>query len=81
MAIGRRQLERRFRAAFGRGVHEELQRCRIDRAKRLLAETDLTLAQVADASGFGSSSYFATAFRRAVAETPGRFRQRQTLAG
>ncbi len=78
VAVGRRQLERRFRAALGRGVHEELQRCRIDRAKRLLLDTDLTLAQVADASGFGSASYFATAFRRAAGEPPGAFRQRQS---
>ena len=75
VAVGRRQLERRFRAALGRGVHEELQRCRIDRAKQLLHDTDLTLAQVADASGFGSASYFATAFRRAVGSTPGDYRQ------
>ena len=74
VAMSRRQIERRFRAAFGRSLHDELHRCRIERSRRLLVETDLTIGQVADASGFSSASYFTTSFRRSTGESPGQFR-------
>lgn len=72
--ISRRQLERRFKEALGRTIHDEILRCRVDRAKQLLLESDLTLPQVSMASGFASASYFTTAFRRQTGSTPGEFR-------
>jgi len=72
--LSRRQLERRFRDAVGRSILDEILRCRIDRAKGLLLETELALPQVALASGFGSASYFSVAFQKAAGMTPGRFR-------
>ncbi len=74
--ISRRQLERRFKEALGRTIHDEILRCRVDRAKQLLLESDLTLPQVAMASGFASASYFSTVFRRQISTTPGEFRER-----
>lgn len=74
--ISRRQLERRFKEALGRTIHDEILRCRVDRAKQLLLESDLTLPQVAMASGFASASYFSTVFRRQTTITPGEFRER-----
>jgi len=37
VAVGRRALERRFRAALGRSPHDEIQRAHVGRASRLLA--------------------------------------------
>lgn len=74
--ISRRQLERRFKEALGRTIHDEILRCRVDRAKQLLLESDLTLPQVAMASGFANASYFSTVFRRQLGTTPGEFRLR-----
>jgi LacI family transcriptional regulator len=74
--ISRRQLERRFRDALGRTIHDEILRCRVDRARSLLIESDLTLPQVAMASGFAAASYFTTVFRRELGTTPGEFRAR-----
>src|SRR5262249_14821288 len=45
--VGRRSLERRFRGALGRGIWEEIQRVHLERAKRLLAETNLPIKAVA----------------------------------
>ncbi|MGF1634446.1 MAG: substrate-binding domain-containing protein [Phycisphaerae bacterium] len=73
-AVSRRQMERRFRAALGRSVHDEITRCRLDRVKQLLLETDLTLPQVAAAGGFRSANYLGTVFRRHVGQTPASFR-------
>lgn len=77
--VSRRQLERRFRVALGRSMLEEITRCRVDRARQLLAETDLTLEQVAMGSGFASGSYFSVVFKRATGQTPQRFRELQRL--
>lgn len=75
VTLSRRQLERRFRAAVGRSVLDEIRRCRIDRAKQLLAETELTLAQVSTACGFSTPSYFTVVFRGEAGQTPGAYRQ------
>ena len=77
--LSRRQLERRFRDALNRSVLDEIVRCRIDRARRLLTETDLTLPQVAFASGFRSASYLNVVFHQRVGVPPARFRKAQRL--
>jgi len=73
--LSRRALESRFRAAVGRTPHDEIARLRIDRAKRLLAETDHPLDRVAALSGFGSPSYLSVAFRRETGGNPRDFRR------
>lgn len=75
---GRRTLERRFRAALGRGLAEEIRRCHVERAKELLADARLPLATVAMRSGFSSAKQFSTAFRTATGMTPRAFRQHGT---
>jgi LacI family transcriptional regulator len=75
--MSRRQLERRFRATVGRSVLDEIRRCRVDRARQLLGETELTIPQVAMACGFSTASYFTVVFRRATGATPGVYRRQQ----
>jgi LacI family transcriptional regulator len=75
ITISRRQLERRFRATLGRSIRDEILRCRIDRARQLLADTELTLPQIADACGFSSASYFGVVFRDNIGTTPGSYRE------
>jgi LacI family transcriptional regulator len=74
LMISRRALEIRFRNAVGRTVREELERIRLERAKRLLLETDHSITRVAEAAGFNSPSYLAQVFRRHVGQTPARYR-------
>ena len=75
LMISRRGLEIRFHKTVGRTIHEELQRVRLDRAKRLLLETDLPIPRVAEASGFASPSYLAQVFRQQYGDTPARYRR------
>ena len=70
----RRTLELAFRRDLGRSPGEELRRRRIERAARLLAETDLPPARIAELCGFADSPWFWTAFRRATGQTPGNYR-------
>ncbi len=74
-AISRRSLEIRFKKAMGRTVHDELRRVRLDRAMQLLAETHLSLAGIAAASGFNTPSYLAQIFKQETGMTPAQYRR------
>jgi LacI family transcriptional regulator len=76
----RRTLEMRFRSVLGRSPAEEIRRVRIERAKRLLVETDAGMAGVARASGFSSANQLCETFRREAGVSPTRHR-RQFRAG
>jgi LacI family transcriptional regulator len=72
--MSRRTLERLFQEQLGRSPAEEIRRVRLDRAKHLLATTDLTVPKVAVASGFSTGHYLATVFRQEMGITPLKYR-------
>jgi LacI family transcriptional regulator len=78
--LSRRMLELRFRRGVGRTIHEEIQRVRLERAKRLLIETDLPMSQLAPAAGFAGTSYFSKVFQQALGVSPGDYRRRTRAA-
>jgi len=49
---------------------------RIERAKQLLMSSDVSIARIAQLSGFGEPHYFHRVFRQAVGTTPLRYRRR-----
>jgi LacI family transcriptional regulator len=73
---GQKRLERRFRAALNRTVHDEIRRAHVDVAKRLLQTTDLRLGEVAQQSGFSNPALLNVAFRHEVGMPPGLYRTR-----
>jgi LacI family transcriptional regulator len=75
VSVSRRQLERRFQASLGRSMLDEIRRCRVERARQLLLETDLTIPQVATASGFSSASYMTVVLGEMAGQTPGELRK------
>jgi LacI family transcriptional regulator len=74
LGLSRRMLELRFRQATGRAIHEEIQRSRLERARRLLVETPHPLEHVACAAGFATASYMARVFRQAMGISPSQYR-------
>jgi len=72
--IARRSLERFFQESLGRSPADEIRRVRLERAKHLLATTDLPIPKVAQASGFGTGEYLATLMRRTIGMTPLKYR-------
>lgn len=74
LAISRRSLEKRFRAIVGRTILEEIQRARLEHAKRLLLKTNYSIARVAKLAGFGSVGYFIQFFQKRVGKTPVKYR-------
>jgi LacI family transcriptional regulator len=80
VAISRRSLEMRFENCLGRTIRAEIERMRIARTKRLLQETDMAIAKIADAAGFSSLSYLCKVFRRETGETPAQYRRRNRVS-
>ncbi len=72
--ISRRKLERNFRQVLDRSPAEELRRLRLERAKELLARTDMPIPRVAAASGFGSPEYLAGVLKKDTGLTPLKYR-------
>ncbi len=74
-ALSPSNLALRFKALVGLPPHTFLVRCRIARAKELLAESDAKVTAVAQALGFPSAQHFATQFRNVTGQTPRAWRQ------
>jgi len=65
---------RAFKQSMGIRPNVYMTEQRIERAKKLLSETDLRIADVALRTGFASQSHFTTTFRKLVWTTPKAFR-------
>ena len=74
--LSRRVLESRFSKLLGRTPHQEILRCRIERAKELLTGTDLPLKAIADRTGIEHAEYLSVVFRRVAGLPPGEYRRR-----
>lgn len=74
--MARRSLERRFMQVFGRSPLEEIRRLRIDKARRLLAETDLPMQNIAEACGYATYNYLTHVFKQVTHMTPRDYRKK-----
>jgi LacI family transcriptional regulator len=73
-AMSRRGLHKAFQDNVGRTPGQELQRVRIERAKRLLAESDNKVEVLATMCGYQSANSFCVAFKQATGMSPKKFR-------
>jgi LacI family transcriptional regulator len=77
MGMSRASLQQRLKRIIGRTIHEEIERVRLARVKELLLSPEMTIKQVARATGFSSVQYMTRVFRAALSETPARYRSRR----
>ena len=75
IATNRRTLERNFREFTGRTISQEISRMRIERAKRLMMESNLSFKELSAELGYRNSDHFYKSFLRAEGETPSSFRK------
>ncbi|WP_153730483.1 helix-turn-helix transcriptional regulator [Sporosarcina obsidiansis] len=75
MKMHKSTLSRKYAKEAGESFRETLLSIRIEQAKRLLKETDLSIAEVAETSGFSHPAYFSKRFKEAVGLTPNEYRQ------
>jgi len=74
LGISRPQLEKRFRAVLGRTPLVEFRRQRIERARCLLVDTEMSMREIGKLSGFSSEIRFSTVFREIAGMSPSEFR-------
>jgi LacI family transcriptional regulator len=74
VAMSRSVFERRFRQFLGRTPKAEMLRVQLGRAKQLLVETDLQMAEIARRTGFASDKYFSDAFWHQTGQRPTTYR-------
>lgn len=69
-------LNRRFKAAFGRSVRDEILHLRLAEARRLLATTRMSMSEIAERTGYGEANHFSASFRTHVGVSPSDYRRR-----
>jgi len=69
-----------FRAEVGCSPREYLGQVRIQAAKTLLLETDLTVSAIAERTGFHDPAYFTRFFRQELGISPSEFRRDQSAS-
>jgi AraC family transcriptional regulator len=73
--LSRFHFARAFKAATSISPHRYVLQRRLDRAKTLLKDDGLSLAEVALVCGFSSQAHFSSSFKQAIGVSPGLFRQ------
>lgn len=81
LPVTRRTLDRKFADTVGHSVLEEINVCRMSRAKRLLSATDLPVKIVAHLAGFSSTERMRVAFIETEGRSPQSFRLDQARQG
>jgi len=74
--MSRATFYRTFSQQTGKHPSEYLRSLRLDRAKELLTETNLSITRIARMCGFASLTQFGDTFRRAAGKTPRQFRKK-----
>ena len=74
MAISERQLSRICYHEFGISVGEYIRQLKMEQAKRLLEETDLTIEEIAERLGYSDRFVFSKAFSGYEGMSPAQFR-------
>jgi LacI family transcriptional regulator len=72
--MSRTLLERKFKALLGHSPHRQLVQAKVERAKHLLVESEVSIAVVAELAGFESASYLSVVFRRETNVSPYAYR-------
>jgi AraC-like DNA-binding protein len=78
LPVTRRTLDRRFVEATGHSVLDEINVCRLSRAKRLLVETELPVKTVARLAGFSSTERLRVLFVEREGMSPTVYRRKAT---
>lgn len=73
--IGKTQLYSIAKEQYGKGIAEHIRNLRIEKAKQLLEEGQLTLADISYECGFTDYNYFITVFKKVTGTSPMKYRE------
>ena len=75
-AVSSRECLRCFRNTIRKSPAEYLTEYRLDMAKKLLVETEMSITEIGLQCGFSSNAYFGKIFREKCGEAPSKYRNR-----
>lgn len=64
-----------FKEKYGITVMDYLTELRIEEAKKMLSETDMTVSEISEEIGFSDTSYFSKVFCKTVGKSPSNYRR------
>ena len=67
-----------FKQKYGVTVMDYITSLRVDEAKKMLIETDLSVGEISEAVGFSDTSYFSKVFLKSAGLTPTQYRRNST---
>ena len=79
LKISKSTLQKNYRAFFGRSVIDELIDFRMEKARRLLRETGLSVAEIAAQCGYSADGYFMKQFKKSFSVTPTEYRTNKSI--
>lgn len=74
-AVGQSKCCKLFEKYIGQTPNMYLTQYRLDKSMELLKKTDMTVTEIAEAVGFGGSSYYAEVFRKWCEKSPSEYRK------
>jgi LacI family transcriptional regulator len=80
VAMSRSMLQRLFRTALSKTILDAILEVRLQRVKELLSQSELSLEEIAERTGFAYAEYLSTCFRKHEGKTPSAYR-RECQAG
>ena len=78
--VSRRQLNRIFQKVFNKGTMEYYREIRLDKAKNLLRNSKMSIAEISEVTGFCTPSHFSNAFLNVFAIPPSDYRKGSQFA-
>ncbi|RUS47831.1 response regulator [Cohnella sp. AR92] len=73
--LSREYISRRFKQEFGENLSDFLGRIRIDKAKLLLGNPQLRIADIAEMVGYADEKYFSKVFKKLEGVSPNQYRK------
>lgn len=75
VSLSKRTLQIRFKNIFGRTISSEVRTAKLNHARKLLQETELSIPEITELAGFGTTSYLTQCFRQQFGMTPSKYRR------
>ncbi|WP_294751886.1 substrate-binding domain-containing protein [uncultured Ruminococcus sp.] len=75
--LSKSYLQKIYKSYFGRSIIEEMIQFRIENAKTLLSQTDMTVTEISRECGYSSYNYFVRQFRSSEGCSPSDYRDEQ----
>lgn len=75
VGLSRASLYNKLKALIDLSPNEYINKARMERAMLLLKQTDLNITEIAEKTGFSSSRYFSTAFKKYTGMTPSQYKE------